>query len=151
VPKLLAICRLVRDPAAYGLEFSPIPNEPFFEVVDPGQQINLGQAAEAAGVTRDDLFALNPAYNRMMTPPHGPHRLLLPVDNAERLRAALAGDTAAAVFASNNVNEMVVNDHHVVRRGDTLSTISRHYGVSVGALRDANGSTAQRSIRDSRS
>jgi len=139
VPKLLAICRLVRDPAAYGLEFAPIPNEPFFEIVDAGQQINLGQAAEAAGLSRDDLFALNPAYNRMMTPPRGPHRLLLPVDNAERLRVALAGDPAPAVFASNNVSDMVVNDRHVVRRGDTLSTISRRYGVSVGALREANG------------
>ena len=139
VPKLLAIRRIVANPRAYGLEFEPIPNQPFFEIVDPGRQVHLGQAATAAGLSRDDLFALNPAYNRMMTPPHGPHRLLLPVANAAQLRVALAADPTVAAFASNEVSEPVTTDRHVVRRGDTLSTISRRYGVSVAALREANG------------
>jgi membrane-bound lytic murein transglycosylase D len=139
VPKLLAIRRLVANPRAYGLEFAPIPDEPFFEIVDPGRQVHLGQAATAAGLSRDDLFALNPAYNRMMTPPHGPHRLLLPVANAGQLRVALAADPMATAFASNDASEPVTTESHVVRRGDTLSTISRRYGVSVAALREANG------------
>jgi membrane-bound lytic murein transglycosylase D len=141
VPKLLAMRRLVGNPEAYGLTFASIPNEPYFEIIEPGRQVNLGTVADAAGISRDDLFALNPAYNRMLTPPHGPHRLLLPVDNAERLRQALASDTATAVFAANDASQMIVEDRHVVRRGDTLSTISRRYGVPVGALRDANGLT----------
>src|SRR6266446_2613275 len=33
VPKLLAMKRLVRDPETYGLEFSPIPNSPYFSRV----------------------------------------------------------------------------------------------------------------------
>ena len=138
VPKLLAIRRIVANPRAYGLEFATIPDEPFFEVVDPGRQVHLGQAATAAGITRDDLFALNPAYNRMMTPPHGPHRLLLPVANAAQLKAALAANPSAAMVAAE-VGEPVTSDRHVVQRGDTLSTISRRYGVSVSAIREANG------------
>ena len=39
-----------------------------------------------AGVSRDDMFALNPGYNRMTTPPNGPHRLLLPIINADLFR-----------------------------------------------------------------
>jgi membrane-bound lytic murein transglycosylase D len=139
VPKLLAIRRLVANPRAYGLEFEPIPNAPFFEIVDPGRQVHLGQAADAAGLSRDELFALNPAYNRMMTPPHGPHRLLLPLPNAGQLRAALAANPMATAFAANEVREPVTTESHVVRRGDTLSTISRQYGVSIAALREANG------------
>ena len=82
VPKLLAISRIVRNPEAYGLQFAAIPNQPYFDVVDPGRQVHLGEAADLAGISRDDMFALNPAYNRMTTPPKGPHRLLLPI--AER-------------------------------------------------------------------
>src|ERR1700683_779479 len=38
VPKLLAMKRLVRDPGAYGLAMSPIPNQPYFaRVATPGQ------------------------------------------------------------------------------------------------------------------
>ncbi len=39
----------------------------------PGRQIDLGEAAALAGISRDDMFALNPEFNRMTTPPDGPH------------------------------------------------------------------------------
>ena len=51
VPKLLAIRRIVADPQAFGLQFAPIPNRPYFDVVDPGRQVHIGNAAEIAGVT----------------------------------------------------------------------------------------------------
>ena len=72
VPKLLAIRRIVANPQAFGLQFAPIPNRPYFDVVDPGRQVHIGNAAELAGVSQDDMFALNPAYNRQTTPPAGP-------------------------------------------------------------------------------
>jgi membrane-bound lytic murein transglycosylase D len=55
VPKLLAMKRLVSDPAALGLEFSPIPNEPYFTKVDVGQQIDLKLAADLAGPSLPSL------------------------------------------------------------------------------------------------
>ena len=51
VPKLLAISRIVRNPEAYGLSFAAIPNQPFFEAVEPGRQVHLEQAAQLAGIT----------------------------------------------------------------------------------------------------
>jgi membrane-bound lytic murein transglycosylase D len=140
VPKLLAISRIVRDPQAYGLQFAAIPNQPYFETVDPGRQVHLGDAADLAGITREDMFALNPAYNRMTTPPDGPHRLLLPIPNAAQFRQAMLDQTlliaqgklvVAAAAPPPEVN------HHV-RRGDTLSSIARRYGVSIDSLRAAN-------------
>jgi len=138
VPKLLAISRLVGDPAAYGLQFAAIPNRPYFDVVDPGRQVHLGEAADLAGISRDDMFALNPAFNRMTTPPSGPHRLLLPVEQVEPFRLALATDdgvqrvAAAAAAPPPDVR-------HKVRSGQSLTGIARQYGVSVEALRAANG------------
>jgi len=138
VPKLLAISRLVANPGAYGLQFAAIPNRPYFDVVDPGRQVNLGDAADLAGVSRDDMFALNPAFNRMSTPPSGPHRLLLPVANAEPFRLALASEAGAARLAAAPVVEPPRDTRHRVRRGETLSAIARKHGVSVAAIKQAN-------------
>jgi membrane-bound lytic murein transglycosylase D len=138
VPKLLAIRRIVGDPAAYGLQFSPMANQPYFGAVDPGRQIDLGEAATLAGISRDDMFALNPAFNRMSTPPDGPHQLLLPVEAVEPFRLAmLTGDGAARVAAAAVAPPPATT--HAVRRGETLSSIARRYDVSTGDLQDANG------------
>jgi membrane-bound lytic murein transglycosylase D len=137
VPKLLAIRRLVADPQAYGLQFAPIPNRPYFDLVDPSRQIHIGNAAEIAGVSQDDMFALNPAYNRQTTPPQGPHRLLLPIEGATVLRQAmLIPDNDSRLWVAA-VKEPSAGTHFV-SRGETLSSIARHYGVSLGEIRAAN-------------
>jgi membrane-bound lytic murein transglycosylase D len=139
VPKLLAISRLVASPAAYGLQFAAMPNQPYFDVVDPGRQVHIGEAADLAGVSRDDMFALNPAFNRMTTPPSGPHRLLLPVERAEPFRQALASEAGMQrLAAAPKVDEPPRSLNHRVRRGETLSSIARRYGVEVATLRQAN-------------
>jgi peptidoglycan lytic transglycosylase D len=136
VPKLLAIRRIVADPRAYGLQFAPIPNRPYFDVVEPGRQVHIGNAAEVAGVSQDDMFALNPAYNRQTTPPNGPHRLLLPVERAEVLRQAmLVPDNGTRLWPASVPEPQ---GRHFVARGETLSAIARHYGVSVAELKAAN-------------
>ena len=140
VPKLLAIRRIVANPRAYGLEFEPIPNQPFFEIVDPGRQVHLGQAATAAGLSRDDLFALESRVQ-----PHDDAAARpAPAAAACRERRRSSGWRSRPTRPwppshRNEVTEPVTTDRHVVRRGDTLSTISRRYGVSVAALREANG------------
>jgi membrane-bound lytic murein transglycosylase D len=82
VPKLLAMKRLVRDPATYGLAISPIPNQPYFARVATAGQINLKIAGQIANVSPEELYELNPAFHRWATDPSGPHYLLLPVDSA---------------------------------------------------------------------
>ena len=139
VPKLLAISRIVRNPQAYGLSFAAIPNQPFFEAVEPGRQVHLDQVAQLAGITREDMFALNPGYNRMTTPPKGPHRLLLPIPNAQAFRQAmldqsLVDQSRVAVAAVEPPPDV----RHKVRRGETLSAIARQYGVPILALQQSN-------------
>ena len=117
----------------------PIPNQPYFDVVNPGRQINLGEAAVLAGITRDDMFALNPAFNRMTTPPEGPHSLLLPVARVEPFRQALLTDEGAArVAAAAVAPPSPPKTTHRVRRGETLSTIARRYDVETNEIRHAN-------------
>lgn len=137
VPKLLAISRIVADPAAYGLQFEPIANQPYFGIVDPGKQVHLGEAADLAGISRDDMFALNPAFNRMTTPPNGPHRLLLPVAQVEPFRAAILSEDGAQRVAATAVAPPP-DTRHRVQRGENLTSIARRYGVPVATLKQAN-------------
>jgi membrane-bound lytic murein transglycosylase D len=137
VPKLLAISRIVKDPKAYGLVLAAIPNEPFFGMVDPGRQVHLGKSAETAEVPMDLFFALNPGFNRMTTPPEGPHRLLLPVERVEPF-AALLRDGGLERVAANTTSGPAPK-RHTVKRGESLGKIASRYNVAVNDLRKTNG------------
>ncbi|HEY2682968.1 MAG TPA: LysM peptidoglycan-binding domain-containing protein [Steroidobacteraceae bacterium] len=129
VPKLLAMKRLMAEPEKYGLEFAPIPNEPYFAVIDTGSQIDLKIAAQLAGTSYDDLVALNPGFNRWATDPDGPQRLLVPIDNADAFEAALL--TLAP-------DERVRYASHQVTRKDTLQALSHEYGASAAVIAKLN-------------
>jgi membrane-bound lytic murein transglycosylase D len=129
VPKLLAMRRIVGDPASHGLAFAPIPNQPYFATVDVGGQLDLHVAAELAEMPKEELLALNPAFNHWVTDPDGPHQLLVPVERHDQFNEAIA-----QLPPEKRVRVV----YHRVRRGDTLGGIADKYGVSVAALRTAN-------------
>jgi len=129
VPRLLAIAAIVAEPARYGLRLMPIANEPYFERVRVGRQIELALAARLAGVDFDELYALNPGHKRWATPPDGPHDLLVPVAHAERLRRELASLPAG---------HLVRWRRHRIRRGETLGGIAMRYRTTVSVLRELN-------------
>ncbi|MEN8763972.1 MAG: LysM peptidoglycan-binding domain-containing protein [Thiogranum sp.] len=129
VPKLIALKQLVGAPSAYGIQLEAVPNRPFFEVVDTGAQIDLAVAADLAGIELDALYRLNPGFNQWATAPAGPHRLLIPVDQAGAFRQAMLQ------LAPEKRIQWI---RHKVKKGQTLSHISRHYHTTVEALKTAN-------------
>ena len=64
VPRLLAVAKIVADPEAYGVHLKPVPNQPYFHPVNIGSQIDLAEAASLAEVSIEDLYRLNPGFNR---------------------------------------------------------------------------------------
>jgi len=129
VPKLLAMKRLMAEPERYGLEFAAIPNEPYFAVIDTNSQIDLKIAAQLAGSSYDELVALNPGYNRWATDPEGPHRMLVPIDNADGFEAALQ------TLSSDDRVRFAI---HEVTRRETLASIAKQYGTSVAVISKIN-------------
>jgi membrane-bound lytic murein transglycosylase D len=129
VPKLLAMKRLMAEPERYGLEFAVIPNEPYFAVIDTGSQIDLKIAAQLAGASYDELVALNPGYNRWATDPEGPHRMLVPIDNADGFETGLK-----TLSPDDRVRYAV----HEVARRETLAMIAKQYGTSATVLAKIN-------------
>ncbi|MEE9255516.1 MAG: transglycosylase SLT domain-containing protein, partial [Pseudomonadales bacterium] len=126
VPRLLALAILVGDPAAHPVDLQAMADEPYFDIVDTGSQIDLQQAANLAGIDLEELYWLNPGFNRFATHPDGPHRLLLPT-------AATAQFTSA--LASLPPQERIAWKRYVVKSGDTLSHIAMRHHVSTTTLR----------------
>jgi len=129
VPKLLALKRLMAEPERYGLEFAAIPNEPYFALIDTDSQIDLKIAAQLAGTSYDELVALNPGYNRWATDPDGPHRMLVPIDNADAFEAALK-----TLSADDRVRFV----SHEVGRKETLAGIAKEYGTTPAVIAKIN-------------
>lgn len=130
VPKLLALKKLVDDPAAYDLDLPTIPNEPYFGRVELKSQIDLARAAELAQISLDELYRLNPGYNRWATAPDGPHQLLIPLEKVEAFNEGLQALPP---------EERVKWIRYRIRQGDTLSTIATRHRTSISTLKKVNG------------
>ncbi|RBP19576.1 LysM repeat protein [Marinobacter pelagius] len=98
-------------------------------MVETGSQLDLAQAAELAGVDIDEIYLLNPSYNRWATNPEGPHRLLVPVDKAESFRTALANFP---------VDQRVSWQNYSVRSGDSLISIARKFNTTPSVVQEVN-------------
>lgn len=130
VPKLLALGAIFSQPQEYGLDLPSIADEPATVAVDIGGQIDLAKAAELAGISLEELYRLNPAFNRWATDPDGPHTLLLPVHASARFAAALA---------DLDDEQRVAWRRHLVREGETLGQIARQHDTTVAVLSQVNG------------
>jgi len=129
VPKLLAISAVVNNPERFGVTLKAIPNQPYLTEVDTGSQLDLAIAAEMANISLDEIYTLNPAFNRWATSPDGPHQLLLPIDKAEDFETKLA---------QLPPEKRVKWVRHKIREGETLGHIAQHYDTTVSNLQRIN-------------
>ena len=129
VPSLLAVAELVANPEQHGIAWKPVADQPYFARIDTGEQIDLATAAQLAGMKIDELYTLNPGFNRWATDPDGPHRLLIPVSKAEAFAQKLA-----ALPTEQRVNWK----QHEIRKGETLAGIAARYQLSAAALKSVN-------------
>ncbi len=129
VPKMFALQELFSNPEKYDLDLVPVTNQVSYEVVELDGQIDLALAADLAGISVNELYQLNPAFNRWATAPKGPHRLLLPRDKAEQFKIGVA-----QVPPGKRINWV----RHKIRNGETLSHISKKYRSTGALIKEVN-------------
>lgn len=129
IPKLLAVSRLVLQPESYNLALPPIDNQPVFDVIDVGSQIDLALAANMAGMTTDEMTQFNPGHNRWATAPDGPHLLAVPIDKADEFKRQLA---------QLPESERLTWDRHKIQSGESLGVIADRHNTTVTVLKRAN-------------
>jgi membrane-bound lytic murein transglycosylase D len=142
VPKFVAISLIATDPNKYG--FEDVRYEPplSYEEVELQAPMKFAALAEATETEESMLRDLNPALLRNSTPPgETGFRVNLPT-----------GKTAIYLAKANEKTlekeaEAVQVVTHEVKRGETLFSIARRYGLTVRRLMEFNGlTTSQISI-----
>jgi membrane-bound lytic murein transglycosylase D len=135
----MAAAIITKHPEAFGFrkdEIEPQSWTEYAEVTVPSATL-LGVVARAADSSERDLMDLNPELRRSCTPPR-PYKLKIPKEKEETFAQAWPGmqGKVKMTFAG-----------HVVRRGDTLSSIAHHYSVPAEGIMEMNGLRTAKKLR----
>jgi len=131
VPKLVALVGLIKRKDHGGFDMPDVLMEPAFESIDVGFRVSIDRAAKIADIDEDVLRALNAGLIHGVTPPNGPHYLLIPTGTGERFQQSFANVDKNTVFSEPKT--------HDVASGDTISSIALKYGISQRRLLAMNG------------
>jgi membrane-bound lytic murein transglycosylase D len=134
--KVQALACLIAKPARFGLE---LPRDaaivPLTPVMLPPGASTLGAIAARTGTDATMLARFNPAFRRGVVSASAGRELLVPHTHAARFaQLSLPTVAPAAVAASSDAT-----GSHVIRRGDTLGAIARHYRLRLRDLLAWNG------------
>ncbi|MFM2005188.1 MAG: hypothetical protein RLZZ09_843 [Pseudomonadota bacterium] len=128
VVKILALSKVVADPAGLGFKPHKMTSRNTLARVETKPEIRIADLIASSGIAPDDFYKLNPAFKPDVDPPEQPHNFLLPLEKAEILMAA--NMPGAKVYAPRKV---------VVQKGDTLSVLAKRHGVPEIKLSEWNG------------
>lgn len=129
VPKLIALAQLIQNPESHGVTLKHIPDEAYFAVAQTGGQIDLALVAELSDTPIDEIYKLNPSYNRWATRPEGPHEVLIPIEKLELFDQQLSELPVAA---------RIKWQRYVVKNGDTLISIAQKYQTTPQVIIQTN-------------
>ena len=129
VPKLNGLGCLFANSESHAFELPIWEDRPRVARVAFDKPVDVVVLAAEAEIEIAELVALNPGLNRHLTPPSGPHHLIVPADRAE---------TIEQILPSLDANDMLVWNEVTVGNGDTLSHIARRHNTSIAELRRAN-------------
>ena len=129
VPKLLALATIFNTPNKYELTLTHLPDTPQFAIVKLDGQIDLAQAASLADISLNELYKLNPGFNRWATDPNKSHHLLLPLNKAEQFKHKLSGI---------NSKDRIKWQRYKIRSGDSLGLIAQRNHTTVSLIKEIN-------------
>ncbi len=129
IPTFIAAAKIAKEPEQYGFvveKAAPIE----FDTVTVRECVDLNVVARIVGGTFAEIKDLNPALLRWCTPPDVDEWVLnLPKGTRQQFLEN---------YAKIPDHEKRTWIHHRIRYGETLSTIARKYGVSVGEIKRFN-------------
>jgi membrane-bound lytic murein transglycosylase D len=152
VPKLLALAQISKQPEKFGINWAYIPDLPYFSEVHFSGQIDLGFAADLAKIDSDELHLLNPGVSRWATPPGGPYRLLVPIDQANDLQERIASMNSNELLP--NAGSLNSNDSfnpHVQALEDKAARNTKTRSPSSSSVSKSNSTLNSRSSSNSSS
>jgi membrane-bound lytic murein transglycosylase D len=138
VPKYMALRHIFCNYQDYGFE-TPVETPLIFDRITLDKQANLFVIAKLTGTDIDTLRDLNPELKKPMTPPVKSYSLRVPYGTAEVLETQIASMTQ---------DELLQYRIYNARRGQSIDSIAKKYGVSTSELKAANGFTYNKILLD---
>ncbi len=140
----------------YGISPAPISFPTDVDTVMVDKELHFGQIADVLGISMEEIKILNPQYKRDIIPAFNePYPLRLQSNDILRFIALQdsiekyhydeyfnptrdLNKENLAKAENGDIVKTTPNKYHTVRKGETLSSISRKYGVSVSHLKSMN-------------
>jgi len=135
VPKLIAAAYVLSQPRRFGINIWHKPFE--WEAIPLQRQISLDIIAGEADIDRDLLMRLNAQLLYGISPLDNRYQLVVPADKVEQVKEILEREDL----------RLIRYHYHVVHQGDTLWSISRHYGIPLNMIEQHNRGISNRYLR----
>jgi membrane-bound lytic murein transglycosylase D len=141
VPLMVAAARIAKEPDRYGFDGVEREEPLHFDEVTVDASSSLAAVARASGTTVAELRRLNPHFKLDRTRNDRPSTVRVPAGSADRFAASWAEmpRSTRVAAASRPAPTRQQAKRHQVRRGENLTVIARRHGVTITALRSANG------------
>lgn len=99
-----------------------------WEAIPLDRQVDIKLLAAKAEIPLDTLKLGNAELHYTITPPENTHLLKIPADKSEQVKAILSDPSAPLVHY----------EIYKVKQGDTLTAISKRYGISISMIARVN-------------
>jgi membrane-bound lytic murein transglycosylase D len=138
IPQYIAVARIVLNPQKHGFTDIQMADSLAFDVVEINDCIDLRVLAKCALTTVDTLQELNPELLRWCTPPGVTgYRFRIPLGRKDTFL------TSYAQIPAEQKKDWAI---HTVKRGETVSSIARRYGLAASLLKDLNNIRSDRRL-----
>jgi len=155
VPRFLAVAQIIKNPGAYGVSLPPIANRPHFREVSVGP-VNLNEVASITGLSRAELYQLNPGHRGDWIDSQSPMKIIIPADLSPSIDARLKklSPSSGALWASTaqpftparsnppELNTQVINPVKTAPPVLTTTTTKSAQPVTTAPVKAANPVTA---------
>ena len=135
VPKLIAAAWILSQPRRFGIDSWPENIQ--WQTIPVGRQVSLNLIAAEAGVNSELLRQGNMELLYGLSPSDSSYRLKVPAAALDRISGVLEREDL----------KLIQHYPYVIKYGDTLSAIARHYGVSVNIIEQHNPGITNRYLR----
>lgn len=141
VPQYIAAAIVALNHEKYGFSYVP-SSAPAYDVVSVNECVDLKVLADCAETTLDTLIDINPELIQKCTPPgYKDYKLKIPYG-----KSALFFEKYAQV-PDNQKRDWSV---YIVKKGESLSKIAKHYGISKAILAEANNIRTNKTLKAGR-
>ncbi|MDR2942231.1 MAG: LysM peptidoglycan-binding domain-containing protein [Treponema sp.] len=135
VPKFLAAAYILSNPRQFDIDCWQETYE--WTAIPLKRQVSLETLSAESGADRELLQRLNAELLHGITPADKNYRLKIPTSHFEQISAVLERDDLV----------LVRYHYHTVRHGDTLWSMSKHYGASVDMIEQHNPGISNRYLK----